>query len=110
MFHELSKIIGMHQTRITALNAQSNSMLELMVRTVTKYISKVLADYERDWDQQLYLFLMAWRASAHETTDQSMSNVVFGRELPLPCDLKFGFKPNEEVEGDPPLLRSGETD
>ena len=35
------------------------------------------------------LFLLAYRASTHETTGVTPANLVFGRELRLPCDLIF---------------------
>lgn len=100
VFQEVCRILGIRKTRTTALHSQSDGMVERMNRTVIKYLSKVVADHQRDWDQQLHLFLLAYRASIHETTGHSPANVLFGRELRLPCDLKFGFKPNEEVVGD----------
>ena len=36
----------------------------------------------------------------HETTGQSPAIVLFGREPRLPCDLKFGFKSDENVVDD----------
>ncbi|KAJ8952823.1 hypothetical protein NQ318_008144 [Aromia moschata] len=40
--------------------------------------------------QFLHLFLLAYRSSIHETTGQTPASIVRGRELRLPCDLKFG--------------------
>ena len=39
---------------------------------------------------------MAYRASTHETTGVTPANMVFGRELRLPCDLMFGAPPDKE--------------
>ncbi|KAG8227446.1 hypothetical protein J437_LFUL009667 [Ladona fulva] len=68
-----------------------------MNRTINRYLSKVDSDHQRDWDQHLYLFLLAYRSSIHETTSQSPASIIFGRELRLPCDLKFGCKPGEDL-------------
>jgi len=59
-----------------------------------------VSDHQRDWDEHLHLFLLAYRSSMHETTRQSPANIVFGRELRLPCDLKFGCKPGEDLADD----------
>jgi hypothetical protein len=43
---------------------------------------------------------MAYRSSVHETTGQTPANILFGRELRLPCDLVFGSKPGEDLAGE----------
>ncbi|KAJ8937610.1 hypothetical protein NQ318_018423 [Aromia moschata] len=48
----------------------------------------------------LHLFLLAYRSSVHETTGQTPANIVMGRELRLPCDLKFGCTPGDDVAGE----------
>ncbi|KAJ8935720.1 hypothetical protein NQ318_009004, partial [Aromia moschata] len=56
--------------------------------------------YRRDWDQFLHLFLLAYRSSIHETTGQIPASIVMSRELRLPCDLKFGCTPGDDVAGE----------
>jgi hypothetical protein len=46
--------------------------------------------HQRDWDARLLIFLLAYRASTHDTTGLTPTSLVFGRELQLPCDLLFG--------------------
>ncbi|KAJ8938634.1 hypothetical protein NQ318_015933 [Aromia moschata] len=48
----------------------------------------------------LHLFLLTYRSSIHETTGQTPASIVMGRELRLPCDLKFGCTPGEDVAGE----------
>ncbi|KAJ8946378.1 hypothetical protein NQ318_011784 [Aromia moschata] len=48
----------------------------------------------------LHLFLLAYRSSIHETTGQTPASIVMGRELRLPCDLKFGCTPGDDVAGE----------
>jgi hypothetical protein len=57
----------------------------------------VVSTHQRDWDERLPIFLLANRASTHETTGMTLANMVFGRELLLPCDLLFGATPDKEV-------------
>jgi hypothetical protein len=45
---------------------------------------KVVASHQRDWDERLPLFLLAYRASTHDTTGLTPVSLVFGRELRLP--------------------------
>ncbi|KAJ8946776.1 hypothetical protein NQ318_018985 [Aromia moschata] len=48
----------------------------------------------------LHLFLLAYRSSVHETTGQTPASIVMGRELRLPCDLKFVCTPGDDVAGE----------
>ncbi|GFY27865.1 retrovirus-related Pol polyprotein from transposon 412 [Trichonephila clavipes] len=49
---------------------------------------------QQDWDQKVPLFLLAYRSAVHETTGYSPSQMLFGRDLRLPCDLLFGRPPD----------------
>jgi hypothetical protein len=44
----------------------------------------------------LPLFLLAYRASTHDTTGFTLASLLFGRELRLPSDLLFGTPPDKE--------------
>ena len=100
VFQNICKILGINKTRTTALHPQSDGMVERMNRTINRYLSKVVSDHQRDWDRHLHLFLMAYRSAVHETTGQTPANILFGRELRLPCDLVFGSKPGEDLAGE----------
>ena len=100
LFQNICKILGINKTRTTALHPQSDGMVERMNRTINRYLSKVVSNHQRDWDRHLHLFLMAYRSSVHETTGQTPANILFGRELRLPCDLIFGSKPGEDLAGE----------
>ncbi|KAJ8944725.1 hypothetical protein NQ318_007938 [Aromia moschata] len=41
-----------------------------------------------------------YRSSVHETTGKTPASIVMGRELRLPCDLKFGCTPGDDVAGE----------
>ncbi|GFV46058.1 retrovirus-related Pol polyprotein from transposon 412 [Trichonephila clavipes] len=49
---------------------------------------------QQDWDQKVPFFLLAYRSAVHETTGYSPSQMLFGRDLRLPCDLLFGRPPD----------------
>jgi hypothetical protein len=59
-------------------------------------LQKVVSTHQRDWDERLPIFLLVSRATTLETTGMTPDNMVFGRELRLPCDLLFGAPPHKE--------------
>jgi hypothetical protein len=80
----------------TPLHPLSDSMVECYIKTDEKHLRKVIASHQRDWDARLSIFLLAYRASTHDTTGLTPVSLVFGREFCLPCDLLFGAPPNKE--------------
>ena len=86
-------LLGIHKTRTTPLHPQSDGMVERFNRTLEQFLSKVVQERQDDWDRHIPLFLLAYRGSVHDTTGESPSNILFGRELRLPCDLQFGAAP-----------------
>jgi hypothetical protein len=71
-------------------------MVERNVKTVEEHMRKVVSNHQRDWDERLPIFLLAYRASTHESTGVMPANMVFGSELRLPCDLMFGAPPDKD--------------
>jgi hypothetical protein len=53
-------------------------------------LTEVAAQHQRDWNTTLPIFLLAYRASTHDTTGLTSANPVFRRELRLLCNLHFG--------------------
>ena len=51
--------------------------------------------HQRDWDERLTVFLLAYRAATHETTGVTPSSMVFGRELRLLCNLMSRAPPDK---------------
>ena len=60
-------------------------MVERYVRNIEEHLRKVVSSNQRNWDERLPLFLLAYRASTHETTGLTPANLVFGRELACPA-------------------------
>jgi hypothetical protein len=93
---EILQWLGVSKTRTTPLHQQSDGMVERYIKTIEEHLRKVVASHQRDWDETLPLFLLAYRASTHDTTSLTPASLVFGRELRLPCDLLFGAPPDRE--------------
>jgi hypothetical protein len=71
-------------------------MVERYVMTIEEHLRKVVSTHQRDWDERLSIFLLAYHSSTHDTTGMTPANMVFGRELRLLCDLLFGAPPDKE--------------
>jgi hypothetical protein len=72
-------------------------MMECYIKTVEEHLWKVIASHQRDWDTRLPIFLLAYRASAHDTTGLNSASLLFGRELRLPWNLVFGASPRQRT-------------
>jgi hypothetical protein len=52
-------------------------------QTVEEHLQKSVTSHQTDWDARLPIFLLAHRASTHDTMGLTATNVVFGREISL---------------------------
>jgi hypothetical protein len=71
-------------------------MVKQYVKTVEEHRRMVISMHQRDWDERLPIFLLAYKASTHETTDMMPASMLFMRELHLSCDLLFRALLNKE--------------
>jgi hypothetical protein len=71
-------------------------MVERYVKTIEEHLRKVVSTHQWDWDEMLPIFLLAYRASTHETSGVTPGSMVFRRKLHVPCDLMFGAPPDKE--------------
>lgn len=90
VFKGMCDIMGMKKTQTTPLHPQSDGMVERFNRTILNHLSVFVSRNQRDWDQKLPLFLLAYRSAVHETTGYTPAQLLFGRDLRLPCDILFG--------------------
>lgn len=65
-------------------------------RTMGKHYQKWFPSIS-EIDQYLHFIRWTCHSSVQETTGQTSANVVFGRELRLPCNRQFGCKPDDNV-------------
>ncbi|GFS63194.1 hypothetical protein TNCV_1496361 [Trichonephila clavipes] len=87
------ELLGIDKTKTTPLHPQSDGMVERFNRTILNNLSLMVSKNQQGWDQKVPLFLLAYRSAVHETTGYSPSQMLFGRDLRLPCDLLFGRPP-----------------
>jgi hypothetical protein len=92
---EVLQCLKMSKMHMTPQHPQLDSMAVCYIKMVKEHIRKVVASHKRDWDARLPIFLLAYRASTHDTTGSIPPSLVFGRELRLPCNLMFGAHPNK---------------
>uniref|UniRef100_T1GDT5 Integrase catalytic domain-containing protein n=1 Tax=Megaselia scalaris TaxID=36166 RepID=T1GDT5_MEGSC len=74
-------------------------MVERFNRTIEKHLIKVVRDHQKDCDAFMPLFLMAYRSTIHESTFSSPVKIIFGSDLRLIVDLRFG-KPEKDLTND----------
>jgi len=99
----------MKKTRTTALHPQSDGQVERQHQTIINYLAKFIAENQKDWDQWIPMFLLAYRSSKHETTGVTPAELYLGRDLQLPLDLLRGSPPilhEEELETVDEYVRS----
>lgn len=94
LFKEICHLLGVEKTRTTPLHPQSDGMVERFNRTILNNLSLLVSRNQQDWDRKLPLFLLAYRSAVHETTGYTPSQMLFGRNIRLPCDLLFGRPPD----------------
>ncbi|GFW40159.1 retrovirus-related Pol polyprotein from transposon 412 [Trichonephila clavipes] len=88
------EILAIDKTRTTALHPQSDSMVERFNRIILNSLSLLVSSNQQDWDKKLPFFLLAYRSAVHETTGNSSSQMLFGRDLRLPADILFSRHPD----------------
>ncbi|BES95072.1 multicellular organismal development [Nesidiocoris tenuis] len=70
-------------------------MVERFNRTLVDLLSKTVGENQKDWDKQLPIALLAYRATEHSSTGFSPAMLLYGRELALPVNLLRGRLPQE---------------
>ena len=96
LFKEVAALLGIEKTRTTAFHPQSDGMVERFNRTLEAMLSTVVSDNQQDWDLWLPHVTMAYRSSIHESTQETPSVMMLGREMNLPIDLVVPPPPGEE--------------
>ena len=65
-------------------------MVERYNRTLKQQLSQFVEEQQKDWDVQVRLLLMAYRAANHDSTKLTPAKLMLGHELQVPVDLVFG--------------------
>lgn len=110
LFSQTCKLLGIHKTRTTALHPQSDGMVERFNRTLENQMAIFANKSQQNWDENLPLFLMAYRSAVHESTKETPAKLMFGRELNLPIDLLVGRPPGKTIKNVPEYVRNLQTE
>jgi transposase InsO family protein len=81
LLQEILQRLGVSKTRTKPLYPQSDGVVGRYVMTIEKHLRKFVTSNQRDWDEKLPLFLLAYRSSTYDTTGLTPASLVFGREL-----------------------------
>jgi len=81
------------------LHPQSDGQVERQHQTIINYLTKFISENQKNWDQWIFMFLLAYRSSKHESTGVTPAELYLGRDLRLPLDL---------LRGNPPELQDQE--
>ncbi|KMQ86232.1 integrase core domain protein [Lasius niger] len=93
IFQEMTRLLGIKKTRTTALHPQSDGQVERHHQTILNYLTKFVSDDQKDWDDWISMYLLAYRSSKHEVTGASPAELYFARDLKLLLDLLRGSPP-----------------
>ncbi|CAC5395695.1 Retrovirus-related Pol polyprotein from transposon 297,Retrovirus-related Pol polyprotein from transposon 17.6 [Mytilus coruscus] len=103
VFKEMCNILGIHKTRTTPFRPKSDGKVEKSNSTIETMLSAFVSKHQRDWDEYIYLLMLAYRSSKHESLGTSPCSMLFGREVNLPVDLILG---RPETEKSPLYLKT----
>jgi len=98
LFKEMTQLLGIRKTRITALHLQSNGQVERQHHTILNYLAKFISESQKDWDKWIPLYLLAYRSFKHEVTGVSPAELYLTQDLRLPIDLMRGCPPKQKEE------------
>ena len=87
LFKEICELLDIDKKRSTSFHPQTNGIQERFNRTIEDMLSKFVSTNQRDWDEYLPLFLLAYRSSVHESIKQTPYMMFFGRHALLPVYL-----------------------
>lgn len=90
VFKKMAHLLGVKKTRTTALHPQSDGQVERHHQTILDYLAKFISKNQRDWDNWISIYLLAYRSSRHEATGVSPVELYFAQDLRLPLDLLRG--------------------
>ena len=96
MLAAVCKWLGIAKTRTTALQPQSDGLVEHFNHILTTQLAILTSQHQRDWDRHLPQVLWAYRSAVQESSVFSSSTLMFGCKLWTTVDLVFGAPPGAE--------------
>lgn len=93
IFQGITRLLGIKKTRTTTLHPQSDDQVERHHQTILNYLAKFILEDQKDWDNWIPMYLLAYCSSKHEAMVASPAELYFARDLRLPLDLLRGSPP-----------------
>ena len=90
VFEEMCHLLNINKTRSTAYHPEGNGQVENLHNTLKTMLKARVDDDPQGWDEQLDLWMMAFRSSFHSSTEQTPFELLFGREMRIPLDVMMG--------------------
>uniref|UniRef100_A0A671NMU5 Integrase catalytic domain-containing protein n=1 Tax=Sinocyclocheilus anshuiensis TaxID=1608454 RepID=A0A671NMU5_9TELE len=100
LFKNVLSALGSEHRLTTAYHPQTNAT-ERVNRTLKTAIRAYIGNKHTAWDRYLPQICFALRTAPHESTGQSPSMLLYGRELDTPLDLIT--QPNSDGFGEPDI-------
>ena len=79
-FAQFAQHMGFHHRKITPAWPKANSESERFMRTIPKTLRAAHLE-NKNWKQELFLFLRNYRATPHSTTAVSPAELLSGRKM-----------------------------
>ena len=67
-----------------------------MVERGNNMIAAFVSENQRNWDEYIYLLMLAYRSAVHDSSSVTPNEMIFGRLVILPVELVLGKPPNSE--------------
>ena len=80
-------MLGIEKTRTTTMNPMSNGFIEHVNRSLCDMLNCLVLENPFSWDALIRLCMLAYNTNVHESTQETPSMMMFGRQCILPTDL-----------------------
>ena len=87
VFTEVCNILGLDKTRTTSFRPMSDGFVERVNQSVNNMLNCVIVDSPFSWDLLIKMCVLAYNSSIQESTGETPSMMMLGREMKLPVDL-----------------------
>lgn len=84
---EVCKLLRIDKTHTAPLHPQSDGQVERFNRTLVEMLRGKIRDDQMDWDVQIPSCMMAYRCAVHETTGETINQLMLGRDVEVPLDV-----------------------
>ena len=98
LFAEMCKLLTIDKTRTMPYHQKSDGMVERFNKTLFSMLRAFINDNHSNWDLLLPYVMMAYRATAHKSTELSPNILLFGHNTRTPLDLIYKMPPNVKCE------------